>query len=271
MGIVNVTPDSFSDGGRPLRSCARRSRTRASCSPTAPTSSTSAASPRARARRPCPTAEELDRVIPLVEALAARRRARQHRHHEARRDARGDRRGRSDDQRRARAAGSRARWTSLAASDAARLPHAHAGRAAHDAAGASLRRRRRARCGDFLLARAHGVRGCRHRARAHRHRPRLRLRQDGRAQSRRCCAALGEFAALGYPVLAGMSRKSTLGQLTGRDGRRARCAGSIAAALAAVARGASHRAVHDVRETVDALARLARAIEPRAWTSQSSR
>ena len=63
---------------------------------------------------------------------------------------------------------------------------------------------------------------------------------------------LPEIAALGYPVLAGLSRKSTIGALTGREvGDRA--AGSLAAALAAVARGATIVRVHDVRETVDAL------------------
>src|SRR4029079_17682398 len=70
---------------------------------------------------------------------------------------------------------------------------------------------------------------------------------------------LPEIAALGYPVLAGLSRKSTIGRLTGRDVDD-RMAGSIAAALAAVKRGASIVRVHDVRETVDAL-RVWRAIE----------
>jgi dihydropteroate synthase len=63
---------------------------------------------------------------------------------------------------------------------------------------------------------------------------------------------LSEIAALDYPVIAGLSRKSTIGTLTGRDvGERK--AGSIAAALAAVAHGAKIVRVHDVRETVDAL------------------
>jgi dihydropteroate synthase len=63
---------------------------------------------------------------------------------------------------------------------------------------------------------------------------------------------LGDIAALGFPVAIGASRKSTIGALTGRDvGERA--AGSLAAALAAVAHGASIVRVHDVRETVDAL------------------
>ena len=63
---------------------------------------------------------------------------------------------------------------------------------------------------------------------------------------------LPEIVALGYPVLAGLSRKSTIGALTGRDVGE-RMAGSIAAALAAVARGAAIVRVHDVRETIDAL------------------
>jgi dihydropteroate synthase len=63
---------------------------------------------------------------------------------------------------------------------------------------------------------------------------------------------LAEIVALGLPVAVGMSRKSTLGALTGRDVGE-RTAGSVAAALAAVARGAAIVRVHDVRETVDAL------------------
>ena len=63
---------------------------------------------------------------------------------------------------------------------------------------------------------------------------------------------LSEIAALGYPLLAGLSRKSTIGMLTGRDVDD-RMAGSVAAALAAVARGAAVVRVHDVRETADAL------------------
>lgn len=63
---------------------------------------------------------------------------------------------------------------------------------------------------------------------------------------------LATIVALGYPVLAGLSRKSVLGAITGR-GVDERLAASIAAALAAVARGASIVRVHDVRATVDAL------------------
>jgi len=63
---------------------------------------------------------------------------------------------------------------------------------------------------------------------------------------------LSEIVALGYPVVVGLSRKSTIGALTGRDVGE-RTSGSIAAALAAVARGAKIVRAHDVRETVDAL------------------
>ena len=64
--------------------------------------------------------------------------------------------------------------------------------------------------------------------------------------------ALPALVATGYPVLAGLSRKSSLGTMTGRPVEE-RLAASLAAALAAVARGAAVLRVHDVRETVDAL------------------
>ena len=63
---------------------------------------------------------------------------------------------------------------------------------------------------------------------------------------------LREIADLGFPVLAGLSRKSTIGAITGRDDDD-RLAGSVAAAVMAVERGASIVRAHDVRETVDAL------------------
>ncbi|MDQ2820474.1 MAG: dihydropteroate synthase [Pseudomonadota bacterium] len=57
---------------------------------------------------------------------------------------------------------------------------------------------------------------------------------------------------LGLPVLAGLSRKSMIGALTGRPVEQ-RLAGSLAGALAAVAHGARIVRVHDVAETVDAI------------------
>ena len=68
-----------------------------------------------------------------------------------------------------------------------------------------------------------------------------------------------ELLRLGRPLLVGWSRKSTLGALTGRAPQD-RLAASLAAALAAVEQGASIVRVHDVAATVDAL-RVWRAAE----------
>ena len=64
--------------------------------------------------------------------------------------------------------------------------------------------------------------------------------------------ALGTLAATDYPVVAGLSRKASLGEITGRSVDE-RMPASLAAALCAVARGAAIVRVHDVRATVDAL------------------
>ena len=63
---------------------------------------------------------------------------------------------------------------------------------------------------------------------------------------------LSELQSLGVPMLAGLSRKSMLAGLTGRP-VEARLAGSLALALAACEGGARIIRVHDVPETVDAL------------------
>ncbi len=63
---------------------------------------------------------------------------------------------------------------------------------------------------------------------------------------------LRQLGAAGVPVLAGMSRKSMLGAITGR-GVDERLVPSVVSAVLAVQRGAAIVRVHDVRETVDAL------------------
>lgn len=65
-------------------------------------------------------------------------------------------------------------------------------------------------------------------------------------------ANLRQFRQLGFPVLVGLSRKSLVGELTGKSVDK-RTAGSIAAAVLAVTKGADIVRVHDVDETVDAL------------------
>ncbi len=64
---------------------------------------------------------------------------------------------------------------------------------------------------------------------------------------------LAQLAQLGVPVLAGLSRKSTIGKITGRPVGE-RLAGSLAMALLAVERGAKILRVHDVKETRDVIA-----------------
>ena len=61
------------------------------------------------------------------------------------------------------------------------------------------------------------------------------------------------FLDLGVPMLAGLSRKRSIGELTGRDRPGDRLAGSVAAHLIAAQRGAKLLRVHDVAATVDAL------------------
>ncbi|HGP4548480.1 TPA: dihydropteroate synthase [Neisseria meningitidis] len=61
------------------------------------------------------------------------------------------------------------------------------------------------------------------------------------------------MAETGLPLLVGVSRKSMIGELTGEADAAERVHGSVAAAVAAVARGAQIVRVHDVKATADAL------------------
>lgn len=72
------------------------------------------------------------------------------------------------------------------------------------------------------------------------------------AQNFALIQGLEALAQAGYPVLLGVSRKSMLGAVTGQPVTN-RLAGSIAGALAGVTRGASIIRVHDVAQTRDAL------------------
>ena len=77
------------------------------------------------------------------------------------------------------------------------------------------------------------------------------------AQNFQLLARQAELLRLGYPILAGWSRKSALGAVLSKEGQvpepAQRQSASVAAALLAVERGASVVRVHDVKETVDAL------------------
>ncbi len=72
---------------------------------------------------------------------------------------------------------------------------------------------------------------------------------------------MGEIASLGRPLLVGLSRKSVLGQLLGSEGDE-RLHVSIAASVVAVMKGASIVRVHDVKASVDALKVAAAVLQP---------
>jgi dihydropteroate synthase len=73
------------------------------------------------------------------------------------------------------------------------------------------------------------------------------------AQNFSLLARQAELLPLGFGLLAGWSRKSSLGAITGRDAPADRVAASVSAAVLAVERGARVVRVHDVRDTVDAI------------------
>ncbi|WP_372972852.1 dihydropteroate synthase [Marinobacter sp.] len=75
--------------------------------------------------------------------------------------------------------------------------------------------------------------------------------------------ALEQLRVLGYPLLVGMSRKTMLGQITGREVSE-RLPASLAAATISALKGASVIRVHDVRETVDAV-KVVEAVQARSF------
>jgi dihydropteroate synthase len=248
MGIVNVTPDSFSDGGRYFTGERALAHARSLLVAGADIVDIGGESTRPGAAA-VTEAEELDRVLPLVEALArdgapvsvdtmkpAVMRA-----------AIAAGACMINDVRALRAPGA---MEAVAATGAAVClmhmqgePRTMQAEPRYDDVVAEVR--------EFLLARAAACEA------AGIARERIVLDPGfgfGKTveHNLQLLRGLPALATAGYPLLAGLSRKSTLGKLTGRDVGD-RMAASLAAALAAVARGAAIVRVHDVRETVDAL------------------
>jgi dihydropteroate synthase len=254
MGIVNVTPDSFSDGGRHADTAGAVRHAERLLQDGAGILDIGAESTRPGADS-VPLAEELDRLVPLLRELV--------------------------------------RWKVPISVDtykpevmqvaldlgvdiindiwALRQPGATAVVAAHPSCGVCLMHMHHAPQtmqvtpmeGDvvdavlnFLQARQHEL---------------LTLGVDARrlmldpgigfgktvAQNFRLLAHQADLLTLGTPLLAGWSRKSSLGAVLAKQGQvpepAARQAASVAAALLAVERGASVVRVHDVKETVEAL------------------
>ena len=172
MGIVNVTPDSFSDGGRYAQADAARAHCDRLVAQGADILDIGGESTRPGARLP-DTAEQLARVLPVLRHAVTLGVPVSVDTADPVVMARGAGAGRRHPQRRARAAGARRAGRGRRASRGRRLPDAHAGRARLDAGRAALRRRRRRRRRRRLPGRAARRRaGRRHRARAHRARSR---------------------------------------------------------------------------------------------------
>ena len=257
MGVLNVTPDSFSDGGLFVDPADAIVHGRRLVEEGAALVDVGGESTRPGAA-PVTADEELDRVEPVLEglsglpvsidtskAIVARRALELGAElvNDVTASARRPRAGRGRCGRRR-----------------VRLSHAHAGRAANDASGSSLRRRRLGCVGlprgaDRVRRRAGRSRGADLRG------SRYRLRQDARSEPR--AAAAPRCAVLTGPARA---RRASRGRArsAGCSAMRTRRAGaspaSLGAAVAAFERGAAMIRAHDVQETVDALA-VAAAVE----------
>lgn len=248
MGIVNVTPDSFSDGGRHLRADAALEHARRLIAEGADLLDIGGESTRPGSL-PVSAREELDRIIPVIEGL------------------RGISAPLSVDtskpevMRAALAAGA----SMINDIGALQQPGALEAVAASDAAVCLMHMRGTpqtmqeqpsyrdvvSEVKDFLRARmaAAETAGI----------ARERIAIDpgfgfGKTLEHNLALlrGLGAFGDLNVPVLAGLSRKAMLGKITGQDVEH-RLHASVAAALLAVQRGAKIVRVHDVRATVDAL------------------
>ena len=259
MGVVNVTDDSFSDGGRYLDRDRAVEHGLALAADGADIIDVGGESTRPGAVRIDAASRDCPRLP--VDQRACRARAHgQYRHHARRRSRRRRwRTARSDRQRRVRRPGRPGdgprggRRRRAVGADALAL-----GRR-----GPSTRRRRTTTtwsptCATELLARRRRRGGRGRRPGQARHRPRAGLRQDRRNTTGRCCTPCPSSSRTGLPVLVGASRKRFLGALLADadgalrppDGRET--ATAVISALAA-AHGAWGVRVHDVRASVDAL------------------
>jgi len=258
MGVLNVTPDSFSDGGdffdvdRALRRAARMVEEGADILDIGGESTRPGAAP-------VPVHEEIERVVPVIEALAPRVSVPisiDTSKPEVMRATVNAGAGMINDVRALREPGA------LEAAVEARVPVClmHMQGEPRTMQAAPVYRDVVSEVRDFLHRR---IQVCVRAGMA----PEQVLVDPGfgfgktLAHNLGLLAGLAELCSLGPPVLVGLSRKSMLGTLTGKPVTE-RLAGSLAAAVLAVERGACLVRVHDVAATVDAL-RVAWAVRVR--------
>ena len=247
MGIVNASPDSFSDAVRHATLDAQVALRAGAGRPRAPTSSTSAASRASPTPASTPPEVERERVVPLVRAAGRRGRHRLGRHLEAR----GRRRPRwtrgARAQRRQRACATR-RWpTSRARDRRGAGRHAHARRAQAGALPRLRRRRRRRRGGASSPSAARWRGRAAWPTRAADRRPRARTSPSRPAETRRV-AARDRPPARARPSVAGRGLAQVLPR---RRSPAARRPSAWPARWRRVGFAADHGAaivrVHDVR------------------------
>ncbi|HYC36813.1 MAG TPA: dihydropteroate synthase [Usitatibacter sp.] len=249
MGIVNVTPDSFSDGGRFFDRSRAIAHGLALRDEGADLLDVGGESTRPGAE-PVSAGEELDRVIPVVEALA-------------REGARVSVDTSKPEVMRAAIASGCAVVNDVFAFRADGSIEAVAGAdvgliAMHmQGTPRTMQQEPRygdvvAEVGDFLRARAAALEA------AGVSRERIALDPGfgfGKTleHNKALLRGLPALAALGYPLVVGVSRKKMISELAGGRDAAERLAGSVAAAVLAAQNGASLLRVHDVKPTVDAL------------------
>ncbi|HWH15076.1 MAG TPA: dihydropteroate synthase [Miltoncostaeaceae bacterium] len=252
MGIVNVTPDSFSGGDASLDPGAARSLVDAQAAAGAAICDVGAESTRPGADR-VPPAEQLRRLAPLLDVLRARPPGV----------------ALSVDTTRAPVAAAALRAGAVLVNDvsAGREDPAILELVAERGAAVCLMHMRGQprdmqddpRYGD-VVAEVEAFLAGRVEEAVRRGVPRARILLDpgigfGKtlAHNLDLLRALPRLRRLGHPLVVGVSRKGMIGALTGRPVAE-RAAGSVGGALAAVAGGADVVRVHDVPATVDALA-----------------
>jgi dihydropteroate synthase len=243
MGILNVTPDSFSDGGRFVAADAALAHAREMIAAGADAVDVGAESTRPGAT-PVTEAEELQRLEPILEALA-------------RLDA-----PLSADTSKAAVAARAASLGAVMINDVWGLQHDPAmadtvaeaetavvivhNRAEKDERIDIIADIRRFFDRSLALAARAGILPGRIILD-----PGIGFAKSSR-QNRDCITRLGELKDYGLPILIGASRKRFLGSLTG-DGSEGTLIGTVTVSLAAIAAGASIVRVHDVAEHVTAL------------------
>ena len=272
MGVLNVTPDSFSDGGRYGSVAAAVDRAGQMADEGAALVDVGGESTRPGAE-PVGPDEELARVVPVVEAIAralpgllisvdttkgpVARAALEAGAHVVN-DVSGLRDGAETAAAAAAAGAPLVVMHALGATGGAAPPDAYGDVVADVAAslGRSAARAEAAGVRDVVVDPGFGF-------------------GKSVADNLRLVAGVDRLAAAGRPVLVGVSRKSTVGAVLGRGGRPApvdgRLFGSVGLAALAVARGAAIVRTHDVRATAEALRAVTAALDAAAGGGRAGR